>query len=66
MGGVQAASFAEAIAPVNESGLDREKCISVVSNSALASPIIKRMLASMAVDDFTPNFPLKLMSKDVA
>jgi len=63
--GVQAASFAEAIALVNASGLDREKCISVLANSALASPLIKRMLTSMAADDFTPNFPLKLMTKDI-
>jgi len=63
--GVQAASFAEALALVNASGIDREKCLAVLSNSALASPLIKRMLASMAADDFTPNFPLKLMTKDI-
>jgi 3-hydroxyisobutyrate dehydrogenase len=63
--GVQAASFAEAVSLVNASGLDREKCISVLANSALASPLIKRMLTSMAADDFTPNFPLKLMTKDI-
>jgi 3-hydroxyisobutyrate dehydrogenase len=63
--GVQAASFAEALALVNVSGIDRDKCISVLANSALASPLIKRMLASMAADDFTPNFPLKLMAKDI-
>jgi 3-hydroxyisobutyrate dehydrogenase len=63
--GVQAASFAEAIALVYVSGLDREKCVAVLANSALASPLIKRMLTSMAADDFTPNFPLKLMTKDI-
>jgi 3-hydroxyisobutyrate dehydrogenase len=63
--GVQAASFAEAMALVDRSGLDREKCVAVLANSALASPLIKRMLTSMAADDFTPNFPLKLMTKDI-
>ncbi len=63
--GVEAASFAEAMALVNGSGLDREKCIAVLSNSALASPLIKRMLTSMESGDFTPNFPLKLMTKDI-
>jgi 3-hydroxyisobutyrate dehydrogenase len=63
--GVQAASFAEALALVDASGLDREKCISILANSALASPLIKRMLASIAEEDFTPNFPLKLMTKDI-
>jgi 3-hydroxyisobutyrate dehydrogenase len=63
--GVEAASFAEAMALVNGSGLDREKCVAVLANSALASPLIKRMLASMESGDFTPNFPLKLMTKDI-
>jgi 3-hydroxyisobutyrate dehydrogenase len=63
--GVQAASFAEAMSLIRLSGLDRDKSISVLSNSALASPLIKRMLSAMAADDFTPNFPLKLMTKDI-
>jgi len=63
--GVQAASFAEAMALVNASGLDREKCIAVLANSALASPLVKRMVSSMAANDYTPNFPLKLMTKDI-
>jgi 3-hydroxyisobutyrate dehydrogenase len=63
--GVQAASFAEAMSLIRLSGLDREKSVSVLANSALASPLIKRMLTAMAADDFTPNFPLKLMTKDI-
>lgn len=63
--GVEAAAFAEALAFVTAGGLDREKSISVLANSALASPLIKRMLTSMAANDFSPNFPLKLMTKDI-
>jgi 3-hydroxyisobutyrate dehydrogenase len=63
--GVQAASFAEAMSLIRQSGLDREKSVSVLSNSALASPLIKRIIAAMSADDFTPNFPLKLMTKDI-
>jgi len=63
--GVEAAAFAEAMNLVNAGGLDREKCIAVLGNSALASPLIKRMLTSMESNDFTPNFPLKLMTKDI-
>jgi len=63
--GVQAAAFAEAMALVDRSGLDREKSIAVLSGSALASPLIKRMLAAMTSNDYTPNFPLKLMAKDI-
>ena len=64
--GVEAAAFAEAMALANAGGLDREKCTAVLGGSALASPLIKRMLTSMAANDFTPNFPLKLMTKDIA
>lgn len=64
--GVQAATFAEAMSLVGASHLDREKSIAVLGNSALASPLIKRMITSMGTDDFTPNFPLKLMTKDIA
>jgi 3-hydroxyisobutyrate dehydrogenase len=64
--GVQAASFAEAMSLIRLSGLDREKSISVLASSALASPLIKRMVTAMAADDFSPNFPLKLMTKDIA
>ena len=63
--GVEAAAFAEALALVSAGGLDREKSVAVLGNSALASPLIKRMLTSMAANDFTPNFPLKLMTKDI-
>ena len=63
--GVQAASFAEAMSLVRMSGLDCEKSVAVLSNSALASPLIKRMVTAIAADDFTPNFPLKLMTKDI-
>jgi 3-hydroxyisobutyrate dehydrogenase len=63
--GVEAASFAEAISLVDKSDLDREKCLAVLENSALASPLIKRIISSMKTNDYTPNFPLKLMTKDL-
>jgi 3-hydroxyisobutyrate dehydrogenase len=63
--GVEAASFAEALALADKSGLDREKCLAVLENSALASPLIKRIISSIKTDDYTPNFPLKLMAKDL-
>jgi 3-hydroxyisobutyrate dehydrogenase len=66
MCGIQAASFAEAMALVAASGLDREKSLAVLGNSALASPLIKRMLTAMTTEDYSPNFPLKLMSKDIS
>jgi len=63
--GVEAAAFAEALSFLTAGGLDRKKSIAVLGNSALASPLIKRMMTSMEANDFTPNFPLKLMTKDI-
>lgn len=63
--GVEAAAFAEAIALVDRSGLNREKSIAVLESSALASPLIKRIVSSMKTNDYAPNFPLKLMTKDL-
>jgi 3-hydroxyisobutyrate dehydrogenase len=63
--GAQAASFAEALSLIRLGGLDREKSVSILANGTLASPLIKRMLTAMAADDFAPNFPLKLMAKDI-
>ncbi|HXJ90278.1 MAG TPA: NAD(P)-dependent oxidoreductase [Candidatus Binatia bacterium] len=63
--GVEAAAFAEALSFLTAGGLDRKKSIAVLANGALASPLIKRMMTSMEANDFTPNFPLKLMTKDI-
>ena len=65
MAGVQAASFAEAIALIDAGGLDREKAISIVANGAPGSPLVKRMASIIASGDFTPNFILRLMAKDL-
>jgi 3-hydroxyisobutyrate dehydrogenase len=63
--GVQAASFAEAIAFIGKSGLDRSKAVSVLTNGAPGSPLLKVISARATAADFTPNFELRLMAKDL-
>ncbi len=63
--GVQAASMAEAIAFIRKSGLDRSKAVSVLTNGAPGSPLIKIISARAAAADFTPNFELRWMAKDL-
>lgn len=63
--GVQVASFAEALAMIERSGLDRAKVLEFLTNGALGSPIVKTVSARMATPDFTPNFLLRLMAKDL-
>lgn len=66
MCGVQAASLAEATALLDASGLDHEKGMSVLTNGAPGSPLVKTLAARANAGDFTPNFVLRLMAKDLA
>jgi len=65
MAGVQAASFGEALALADAAGLDHAKAVSILSNGAPGSPLVKRVAAIEASGDFTPNFTLRLMAKDL-
>lgn len=66
MAGVQAASLAEALALIERSGLDRAKALEVLTNGAPGSPLVKTLSGRMTARDYTPNFVLKLMAKDLS
>ena len=63
--GVQAASFAEALSLIDAAGMDRAKAVSVLTDGAPGSGIVKRVAASLGADDFDPNFLLRWMAKDL-
>lgn len=63
--GTQAASFAEAMALVEASGLDREQAAKILGAGAPGSPLVKTIWARAAGGDFNPNFVLRLMGKDL-
>lgn len=63
--GVQVASLAEALAMIERSGLDRAKALEVLTGGAPGSPLVKAVSARMTAPDFTPNFLLRLMAKDL-
>jgi 3-hydroxyisobutyrate dehydrogenase len=63
--GVQAASFAEAMALVEAGGLDREQAAKILCNGAPGSPLIRAIWSRVAGGDLTPNFVLRLMAKDL-
>lgn len=65
MAAVQAASFAEALSLITAGGLDREKAVSILTDGVPGSPMIKRVAARLSSTDFTPNFFLRLMAKDL-
>ncbi len=66
MCGVQAASFAEALAMIAAGGLDRATAVSVLTGGAPGSGIVKRVADRAASNDFTPNFALRWMAKDLS
>ena len=66
MSGVQAASLAEATAFILASGLDHDKALAVLTNGAPGSPLVKLLSARAQAGDFTPNFVLRLMAKDLS
>jgi 3-hydroxyisobutyrate dehydrogenase len=65
MAGVQAASLAEALALIESSGLDRAKALEVLTTGAPGSPLVKTLSGRMTARDYTPNFMLRLMAKDL-
>lgn len=64
--GVQVASMAEAIAMIERSGLDRTRALEVLVGGAPGSPLVKTIAGRMTTPDYTPNFILRLMGKDLA
>ena len=63
--GVQVASLAEALAMIERTGLDRARALEVLASGAPGSPLFKAVSVRMTTPDFTPNFPLRLMAKDL-
>jgi 3-hydroxyisobutyrate dehydrogenase len=62
---VQAASFAEGVSLIDASGLDRTKAIALLLAGAPGSPLAKRIAEKAGSGDFSPNFELRLMAKDI-
>jgi 3-hydroxyisobutyrate dehydrogenase len=63
--GVQVASFAEALAMIERSELDPAKALEILTAGAPGSPLVRTVAGRMTAPDFTPNFPLRLMAKDL-
>jgi 3-hydroxyisobutyrate dehydrogenase len=61
----QVTAFAEAVAFIERSPLDRTQAVQVLVDGAPGSPIVKTMAARMLPPDFAPNFYLRLMAKDL-
>ena len=62
--GVGMQAIAEAVVLGEKSGLDRERLLEVLSKTAVIAPAHLGKLARVAVNDYSPQFPLRLMNKD--
>lgn len=63
--GVQVAAFAEALAWLERGSIDVAKALPIITEGAPGSPIVKLMATRMGTPDYTPNFILRLMAKDL-
>jgi 3-hydroxyisobutyrate dehydrogenase len=63
--GVQAASLAETLAWIERSGLDVSAATNVLLNGAPGSPLVKTLAQRMTTRDYSINFGLRLMLKDL-
>jgi len=53
------------MAMIERSGLDRAKALDLLTNGAPGSPLVKTVAGRMTAPDFTPNFLLRLLAKDL-
>jgi 3-hydroxyisobutyrate dehydrogenase len=65
LAGVQAASLAEAIAVIERSSLDRNQTVGAIVTGSPGSPVMKTLASRILADDFSPNFYLRLLAKDL-
>ena len=63
--GVQVASLAEALALIENGGLNRDQAIEVLKTGAPGSPLFRTIAHRMTARDYTPNFLLRLLAKDL-
>jgi len=62
--GVNMQAIAEAVAFGEKAGLNRERLLEVLAKTAVVSPAHQNKLIRAEHDDYSPQFPLKLMNKD--
>ena len=62
--GVGMQAIAEAVVLGEKAGLDRERLLEVLAKTAVIAPAHVGKLSRVATNDYSPQFPLRLMHKD--
>lgn len=65
MGGVQIALLAEGLVLAEQAGLDMEKVVPLLINGAPGSPLVKGKAARIVARDYSTEFALRWMHKDL-
>jgi hypothetical protein len=55
----------QALTMIERSGLDRTRALEILTQGAPGSPLVRMVSARMTAADYTPNFLLRLMAKDL-
>jgi 3-hydroxyisobutyrate dehydrogenase len=63
--GVQVATLAEALNFAKRSGLDIAQVVQALSQGSAASPVVRSKAVQISAQEFTPNFALSLLHKDL-
>jgi 3-hydroxyisobutyrate dehydrogenase len=63
--GIQIASLGEGLALIERAGLDRGQALEFLLHAAPGSPLLQIVAPRMETADYTPNFLLRLMTKDL-
>jgi len=62
--GVGMQAIAEAVVLGEKAGLDRDRLLEVLAKTAVVAPAHVGKLARLATNDYSPQFPVRLMHKD--
>jgi len=59
-------ALAEGLAVLERHGLDQDTVLAVLMKGAAGSPLLQTIMARVAAGDFTPNFSVALIEKDLS
>lgn len=62
--GIQVAAMAELLGFATKAGIDEKLAVDVIATTPVASPALKAAASAMVQRDFSPAFPIDLVSKD--
>ena len=63
--GAEVALLGEVLTATKKLGIDTARAVEILSNAPIASPAMQRIAGLVAARTFAPNFPVRLMQKDL-